>query len=128
MNIITVIFFLLINGQTDCQFFCKRGSCNPSVTGFKLSCHSTVHCYNSLCEYYLGHNCLPDVPYFGSISKCNQTNCVAPFGCTLISFSQAQNSCQDRDNFCDNELENTCCNNDENCNKLFSPCILTHHK
>ena len=126
MNHLFTIFLIIIfadqiNGLSyDCMYFCKRGSCNPDIQGFNLKCEPMVNCYHSSCKYSSWFTCGPNVPYYGSISQCNQTECIPPFGCSLISESIATNSCLSRDSFCDKE--SACCNNDDNCNKLFSPC------
>ena len=126
------IFFVILailgqsNGQFDCNYDCRRGSCNP-VNGYQdidLKCSLWTTCgpYNAPCHDVWMWSCDPNYPYYGKITECNKTGCIPPFGCNLISFETSINTCQVVDDFCSSPTK-ACCNNDDNCDKYWKPCI-----
>lgn len=125
--IFLTIFFCHTLSQFDCIYNCERGSCNTFGKNndiINLRCSEWTSCDTSgKCNNRYLWACDFNRPYPGKIIECNKTGCIPPWGCKLDSFSLSTGSCTASNDFCNNPTK-TCCNNDYDCDKFFSPCKI----
>lgn len=129
----SIVLFIVIGicystGATsfDCTYSCVRGSCSlrHEKGGSTLKCENKYvdgswayvwQCYDVFGYPTIGY------PYHGHIKQCNVTGCNPPWGCSLSSFTIAQDTCKYSDSFCGSEYK-VCCENDGMCEPEYNKC------
>ena len=114
----------------DCVYSCQRGSCaardQPTFDGEPgLACvkmnkgGNNVGVWRWMCDWYA------EGLYSGTIKQCNQTGCIPPWGCKLVSFTTAREECTPKNTYCDpnSGTKKVCCKNDVMCYPNHKPCI-----